>query len=567
MWVRSIKKFDTSFNNSEYHTSLLKDMPRKSKKISNELVQPALAQIPFDGVSPAEALEEVQQGELIEIADMSPAWVAWGLSIYSAFQPFDELGDNAMAAIMAALLDALLAVGKIFIDFNFETNIGSIEHSGGTTFPYTVDEKGQVHWDGLVRCLTYGSKNPTGLNEHGCGLKTSLAILDPKNEIWEIWIKILVNSTLMYFRVKAPYSNKMRITRESSWPGKDTTAEPGSFIKFPINKEHFKCLYASKGAKMNDLKDLHSRIKCHFSHVWMKVPPYVNGGINIIYNGERILPFSFISPEVNEFVESMKKCEFELSTGAVIKLEEINLKPNARKILGSYTFKYAMEANGVYIFKNGREVEKVNGGELYKRFFGAAPDNHHNGRIVIINMTGKQEQLPPTVPTKNRFGISALFDEFIDLSSKHITPFAKREHISEEMDVITYRQRRENTLKTLDDKFTLEQEKTLSLSDTIRTPPIDLIETRGNNLSIMEFKATTVLRTEHIAQLAFNCMLASSSKEAENKTVKPVLVLRSMDDNKAAVSDMHKEYLRILSEKFNYKVSIRNTKDDVLYST
>jgi hypothetical protein len=540
-------------------------MPPKLKKLAKAVIQPALVEVPYNGTSPAEVLQE---GEFIEIADMLPAWTAWASSIYSAFQPFDEIGDNAMAAIMAAFLDALhQAVGKIYIDFNFETNMGSIEHSGGTTFPHTVDENGQVRWDGLVRCLTYGSKNPTGLNEHGCGLKTSLAILDPKNETWEIWIKLVVNGVLMYFRVKAPYSSKMKITRESSWAGKDSTAEPGSFIKFPINKTHFKGLYASKDAKMNDLKDLHNRIKCHFSHVWMKVEPYINGGINIMYNGVRVPPFSFISQEVNEFVEGRRVCEFELSTGAVVKLEEINLKSNARKIPSSYTFKYAMEANGVYIFKNGREIEKVNGGELYKRFFGASPDNHHNGRIVILNMTGKQEQLPPTVPTKNRFGISALFDEFIELSSNCITPFAKREHVSEEMDVITYRQRRENTLKTVDDKFTLEQEKTLSLSDTVRTPPIDLIETWGNNMSIMEFKATTVVRTEHIAQLAFNCMLASSSKEAENKTVKPVLVLRSMDDNKAAVSDMHKEYLRIVSEKLNFKLSIRNTKDEVLYTS
>ena len=495
-----------------------------------------------------------EEGELIEIADLSSAWGAWSAGIYDPFQPFDELGDNALAAIM---FDPTKAVGNMYIKFDFEKNTGSIEHSGGTTFPHTAD--------GLVRCLTYGGKQPSSLNEHGCGLKTSLAILDPNNQVWEIWIKTVIDGNLRYFRVKAPYSNKMRITKETNWPGKNQSAESGSFIQFPIKNEQFKNLYSTKNAKMTDKTDLHNRIKCHFSHLWMKIDPYINGNIRIFYNEEQVQPFSFLRQEVHEHVQNIKNKEpITMTTGGIIKIEEIKLKVEPhKKIPGSYTFKYAMETNGVYVFKNGRLIEQITSGDLYKRIFGCVPDPHHNGTIIIANMIGEQKKLPRTVPTKNRFGIGDLFNEFIDLLRQNITPFPSREHISEDVIVEAYKTRWENTFKTLGDNITLAQEKTFHISDTVLTPQIDLVQERNNIITLMEFKASPKLQNEHIAQILFNWLLSSNSRDTQGKIVNPVIILRAMDN--CVITDTHKQYLQLLKEKIGFNLIIRNNKDEELY--
>jgi hypothetical protein len=501
-------------------------------------------------------LNTQEDGEVIELKEFSSAWIAWSAQSYDSFQPIAELFDNAAAAIMTALAKP---IGHIYIKINFESNKGSIEHSGGTTFPHTGDE--------LVRCLTYGGKRQTNLNEHGCGLKTSLAILDKPNKEWEIWIKVVIDGNLHYYSIKAPYSNHMRIKPETYWPGENQTAEPGSFIKFPIKKEMFKELYATKDAKMADTNDLHNRIKCKFSHLWMLVDPIINRSITIHYNEDTIAPFSFLTQDVYEFVDDIKKSEFKLSTGPVCKVEQLQLKKvNGKKIPGSYMFKYAMDANGVYIFKNGRLIQIINSGELYKRVIGSSPDNHHNGIIIIVNMTGNQDQLPPTVPTKNKFGQSELFNEFLDSLHEVIVP-PKREQACEQTNKLKYMTDRANTLKSMGIKFDHHTEKSFRLSDTVRTPPIDGVEIIVNNVSvtIMEFKESTKLQSETISQMFFYWSLVSKSEELQGKMLQPVIMLQSMDNNQGAVSDSNKFYLQFLNDNYGCNMIIRNFKNEELF--
>jgi len=502
-------------------------------------------------------LNTQEDGELIKLDDYSSAWIAWSAMSYDSFQPIAELFDNAVAAIMAASLAK--AIGHIYVKINFESNKGSIEHSGGTTFPHTGDE--------LKRCLTYGGKRQTKLNEHGCGLKTSLAILDKPNKEWEIWVKIVIDGNLHYYSIKAPYSNEMRIKQETYWPGENQTAEPGSFIKFPIKKEMFKELYATKDPKMSDTNELHNRIKCNFSNLWMYVEPIANKDIKIHYNGDIVEPFTFLTSEVDEFVDDSKKSEFKLSTGPVCKVVELKLKKvNGKRIPGTYMIKYALDANGVYIFKNGRLIQRINSGELYKRIIGSVPDHSHNGKIIIVNMIGNQDQLPPTVPTKNKFGQSELFNEFIDtLNGSIVHP--KREQACEQTNKLKYMTDRANTLKSMGIKFDHHTEKSFRLSDTVRTPPIDGVEIIVNNVTvtIMEFKESTKLQSETISQMFFYWSLVSKSEELQGKMLQPVIMLQSMDNNQGAVSDSNKFYLQFLNDNYGCNMIIRNFKNEELF--
>jgi hypothetical protein len=182
-----------------------------------------------------------------------------------------ELIDNAIAAIISEAA----CQGRIYINFNFGSTIGSIEHSGGKTFPQDKVE--------LIRVLTYGGIQATRLNEHGCGLKSSLAILDPTNSVWKIYFKYVENGLLKVKSISAPYSNKMRICDELEWPGVDKTAENGTYILFPVSKERFVNMYQKKTALM---EDLHDRIKCHFTHMWMKLDEFIEGKLRMARVGD-----------------------------------------------------------------------------------------------------------------------------------------------------------------------------------------------------------------------------------------------------------------------------------------
>lgn len=491
--------------------------------------------------------------DTFEISNVTEAWIAWAKGSYDDFQPFNELIDNAMAAIM----DSSTLTGRLYIRFDFDHEIGSIEHSGGTTFPHTSAE--------LVRCFTYGGKKPTSLNEHGCGLKTSLAILDPENIKWRIYIKYMDdNGDLQIISVRAPYSSKMQIFRETVWPGENKTAEPGSYILFPIKKNRFKDLYSSEDAKMIDL---HTRIPQYFSHIWMEMDPYVDGKIQIHYNGEIVPPFSFYNRLLVDYIEDTHYSDFTLSTGAMVKIAEIKLRKSAKKIPGSNLFKYSMTSNGAYIFKNGRLIHTINHGADYLRLFGSNPHNNHNGHIKIINMIGKQEDLPATVPTKNRFGNSLLYDECIDgCRAKFKLSLQTKEQGSEESDVIEYESTRKKMYEADGMDYQSFRERKFSLSNGTLTPPIDLVEFIGaTKCNLYEFKKDTKMSCEHISQLFTNWSVATQSDELKGKQIIPILMLRPMDNNENCISDTNRSYLQIFQDLYKFNPVVRNLKNTTIY--
>jgi len=492
----------------------------------------------------------------IFIDDADGLWKSLSTHSFDPFQPFNELADNAIAAIMDT---SAVISGDVYINFDFDVNIGSIEHSGGSTFP--------IDSDGISRCLKYGGKRPAILNEHGCGMKSSLAILDPTNNVWEIWIKKPRDGLLEIFKVSAPYKNGMKLTVETTWPGQNKNLEPGSFIRFPINKERFSDLYSSKTAKKEDIRNLHDRIKCHFSHQWMKQPDVCTSRIRIHYNGERTPPFSFNNPDVYEFVDSIEKKEFTLSTGGKVEIIRIKIKQGSRKLPGSYKFKHAMNSTGALLFKNGRLIEFITvdhcDRKLYSRIFGGVPHNSHNGYVCLVNLVGTQDQLPATVATKNQFQSTSLFDEFINTLQMTIPPFEKSEHVSEDSMVFKYKQERQGNLAESGVVFSLEQEKIFTLEEGILTPRMDLVYTHGSTIEVMEFKARCKVQLDDLSQLMANWILA---KEANpTKVVTAALVLYGSDSDAQAVTPAHRKYLQIFKDSCGFDPIIRTNKNIRLY--
>jgi hypothetical protein len=469
-------------------------------------------------------------------------WAVLSKQDYDILQPFAELIDNPIAAIGSV-------EGDIYIHLDFSSGSGSIEHTGGKTFPTTRE--------GLGRCFTYGGKNPTFLNEHGCGLKSSLAILDPDNSSWSVSIK----EDDKIIEIKAPYNKTMPIQTLAVWPGAIHTNKNGSLIRFPIKKDRFSSLYSSKNPKMKNESDLHDRLEQFLSHTWMKEENINSGRIRIFYNGKLIQPFSFHNKDVHDHVADIKNRDITLSTGAVIDVEEITLKPCA-KIPTSNMFSNSFGSAGAYLYKNGRLIEQITNGNNYKNLFGHAPHNSHNGKFRIINLRGNQEVLPPTVPTKNSFNHShPLYSELIDKIKQTCTPIVSEHHVSEESMVIKYREHQEGFLSTLGIPAIFKQEHKFELDGYI-LPPIDLTCKIGSVYKIYEFKADTKLKIDHIYQLHGNWLLAKSANP--DSTIEPILVLAHANDSK--ISDAHRNILRIFAENDGFKPKIITNNNTELYS-
>ena len=486
------------------------------------------------------------------ISNVEESWVAWGKSNYDETQALDEPIDNVIAAI-TKIKDAL---GKIHLQLDFDSGWGYLEHEGGTTFPAELAL--------LQRVFTYGAQQQSAYNEHGCGLKTSLAILDPTNQFWELAFAIpREDGSCAMYSISAPYSTTMKLVRIAKWPGKWTGHECRSYIKFPIQREHFRNLYTSK-AKMNRDKELHDRIRNHLSHRWMLVPAFVDRKIQFTYNDMNVVPFTFRSDEVHDLVADLHQHERKLSTGGTIKMTEIKLKSDAGTLYGSDLFKFAMSSNGAYLFKNGRMIEHINGSKKeYETLFGAKNHNSHNGHIVLIDMIGTQNQLPVTVPTKNGFKKDKLYHEMLDLSSKAFKiKFEAKEHKMEDSDVAKYQEETDRFSASIGIETVQHRKHTFLLPDGQRTPPIDLVEIRKEEALIYEFKSDTKMATQHISQLFTNWFLASTSEELKGKKLIPVLMLTTSEGEWCR--DFHLSYLRAF-EGLGFYPRIQNLKRETLY--
>ena len=479
-------------------------------------------------------------------------WFSLSKNEYGALQPIHELLDNAIAAIITPVITP--GSNQIHIEMDFKTGLGKIEHIGGKTFPTDAE--------GLSRCFTYGGAAPTALNEHGCGLKTSLAILDPGNSTWAIFIK--TSLTDMY-TVKAPYNNRLSLYPLKEWPGRNKGNECGSIIQFPITKERFKSLYSDKHSVMSDLD---KRIRCELSHMWMTQDSISRGIVKFYYNGEPVTPFNFRSDDVHESVQSipLAKTVFPCKTGAKLELEQIRLKETARTVKGSHWFKYAQTANGIYLFKNGRFIEKFSDGANYRYVMGGDPHHNHNSNIIIANLTGTQKELPVTSTTKNSFlKTTAAFEEVIDIiAAKIIKP--NTEHKSEEMILQDYIKKQKDTLASLGMNPTFTDQKTYVIEDGVSSPPIDFIMELNNDISIYEAKRVPALQLSTIEQIFANFLFAKKANPV--KTIKSFILLNAVSTADARITDQHKTIIQLYRDIApDFHLTIQNYANSVIYRT
>lgn len=453
----------------------------------------------------------------------------------SHVEPIAELIDNSIAANSTQI--------RIYLDFNNKS--GSIEDNG-KGFPTNPAD--------LARCFTYGNndENTSDLNEHGCGLKSSLSVLDKTDKQWRCGWK---NSNINYTLKTSFTSDEHEVQVGGSWPG-EMDGPSGTLVTFPIDKKGFTELYCSTKAAM-ETSDLISRIYLDFAHRWMKHPKVLNGTTRIFLNDDEIEPF-VISADVCDRID---KTSVKLISGADATIDTYMVTD---KIKNSW-FKKTKAATGFYFFKNGRFIQSFLDGNAYKRLYGSDPHNDHNGFICIVNVSGTQKVCPPTIPTKN--GLDTKHDITIELFEKVHANVGrvqnKKQDRSEESLFNELLARRRTQLR--DYNPIIVEKKMLEIPEyATKTPQLDGYEIRGNTAIVYEAKKSNQVALDDINQLFANWIYTCLTKEFAGKTCKPVLVINAIKKG-FKLTDDHAQKIKILNSKVRFPLEIWNHDGEELF--
>ena len=478
----------------------------------------------------------------INIDNTPHLWPLLQKQNYDQLQPLLELIDNAIAEPVAATI--------INVGIDFEKQLGYVEDNG-SGLPIEPSE--------LARCMTFAAANPSDLNEHGCGLKASLAFMDPTNSKW----RIVWKREGQIYEIRPPYTSTIKVLKCETWPGQYASPS-GTYIEFPITKEGFAALYASPKVKCMDPLP---RIREEFSQYWMFNDRIRGGSIQLHLNGEHIEPFRMTAYSEPPYMAYFKSYDATMDTGATVNIMHYLL---GESIPNSW-FKKAMSSNGYYIFKNGRLIKRIHSGRLYRQLYGAEADNHHNGFIVLVNIRGSQDQCPHTATTKNDFPSSARFAQLCDIIRAHVKPDIRDTPPSEESLVQQFMSARKNMLgRLLKERFSIEEKKTLTISrddgSTYKSPQLDLVELVDRDVNIYEAKRTNMVEFPHIRQLYGNWILAADNYGSD-KTVTPVLLL-NVKKSDFIMPDAISPQIRVLAanSKRGFPLQIINYEGEELYT-
>lgn len=464
-----------------------------------------------------------------------------------SMQPISEIIDNSIAAKSTLI--------KITIDF--DKNCGSIEDNG-VGLPINSDE--------LSRCFTYSPdiRVQTDLNEHGCGLKSSLAILDPHDNSWKITWK---NGGKIY-RVEAPYARPEHSAAEvTDWSG--TIHDPsGTLIEFPIQKNQLSSLYQKKGTSMANIV---TKLKDELGQYWMKHPRVTSGIVKIYLNDEHVVPFMVPHDDTN-YIKSVKNFSHTLSSGAKVEGSHYVLN---QSVPNSW-FRKSVVHNGVYMFKNGRIIQKVTSGVLFKKLTGVESSQNYNGNIAVVNVSGKPETLPITVPTKNKFKPShnPLLDEVIGVIQKEVSFILTNGEgkDSEESLMKKFEINRTKIYKSdrrIKHYQFLVKEQFNFKDDNLNSPQIDAVEIQDDLAFVYEAKRENKVALCHLSQLYSNWILSIDAiKDQYNEVteVVPTLIINAKE-GEYKLPDGLKVKIKKLHEnsKSGFPIEIINYENDVVY--
>lgn len=253
----------------------------------------------------------------------------------------------------------------------------------------------------LESALTFGSKKCQEyvLNEHGFGLKHSLASANPINDCWAIYTKTkkdLCNG--IYKVVKAPYrfdkKEEIIVEKDNPWPG--VFEGTGTIVEFKCSKEFFNTIQKGINGKAGFIKCLDYLCE----DLGFLYSGYIlNGKINIIVRSESSdynKKVSAVRPEWVGYYKPNKGIENVDLGGGIVKIQYI-----FGEIKESEYIKYYQKNQstcGAEIRINGRVVLK----NVFKDIWQLENHPHYNHFLACFNIISEvKERLPRTKTNKS----------------------------------------------------------------------------------------------------------------------------------------------------------------------
>ena len=458
------------------------------------------------------------------------------------YQAAWELFDNAISAILS-ILGVSLTVGRIRFNFDEATNMASIEDNG-PGFPLDPEQ--------LKRCWSYGFPNPGGLNEHGCGVKTALAIFDGKGDGWKVYWKNQGNPNI--YLLQGPIRTSMNAITVETWPGKINDPS-GVYMSFPCSKECFRALYGRSAKKMEDAVP---RFKRELAQVYYYRPEIASKKIILEVNDEPVEPFAI------NFGDVQSHSKFERPLRDKNKMEGVCIQ--LKEELKNSWFKATQSAMGIYIWKQARFISHINSGELFEAITGRKPHPSMAGKILLVNMTGDQTTLPPTDTNKTAWRkYDDAFIEFIKQLSTVATPFFSN-GVEEDHERDLVKDFVDNKRMHLGQHI---EGYVCNVGEAINseTPPIDIVEEfpGEQKVIIYEAKRENQASIKHVSQLHTNYLLAKQALGSSCRSISKAVLLLNCDREERVMDAKLEAWVRTLMAATEFPFEIHSFKHGLLW--
>lgn len=418
---------------------------------------------------------------LNNIPDSNALWKGLGGNFDSLTQIINEFIDNSLSD---------------FIKFNqseIKKIIIRVTEKEGDIYKIEIEDTGSGIKD-LTSAFSIGStaSQLTSLNEHGFGLKHSLAAANPENNNWSIKTRTSNNKENdEYYEIRAPFNlssqKVLKIEGISAWNGIQPT---GTIIAFDVSKSLLRTIVRGLRGNYEKLESFMDVLAEDIGYTYGTYISNNTASISIRYKEIGMAnivtkDISEVKPVYTDIINpGINSTNIDLGTGEVtvdyefLQAEESN---NKKYYLAN------MATSGVEIRINGRLLAS----NLFSEIWGIEKHNSYNYILIRLNIKSENADRLPTTTT-NKTGLKqddSKLEVLYDWIRTKLPEPKRRPSLSrDEVDLFNQlKDLKLNTLKDYDPALIVEREMHAftSLQEKIR---IDLYQSFQEATTIYEGK-------------------------------------------------------------------------------
>jgi hypothetical protein len=423
-----------------------------------------------------------------------------------------ELTDNTFAASIAGDLDLVIKITE-----------------EGDRYLIIVSDSGPgITPEQLPSVLALGHAKRAGLNEHGYGLKNVLAFCCRANMPGQ-WVLItLPTGSPVAYQVSGPWTSPM------NYEEVDASQHPyssGVTIRMYTPVDVLRCYPGCTTGKPKIETLVKYLVHCMgVTYAYHPMMTHTTRQLRFRINDVLVRPEK---PETVRVALGPIRKEVALMEGApVVLIELLHLRLDAPNTGAMEYYKRNMPSSGVYLFFHGRLIVRIPPGVLYG--LSVISHNDYNPFICIVNVTGNPAGIPPTITTKNGLietnpltqGLMEFIREHVPHANARDPKIDGRDRSEAEL-VREYVNRTDAILRDIPG-CSIQENKTYPMGNGENTPPFDIVERKGNTVTITEAKKHA-LDMHAVGQIWQNVALARDVPEFAGLKIEARLVCRTKE--------------------------------------